>query len=412
MEQSLLTTSWPGSLQSLVRSRTLAATDRRNPHVHRIQRPPDRGDGLARPGHRPAGRFGGARHRCRPGHRSSRRRGLRRRRRSRRARGPLGRRTGRDGRAHRSRRRNGGMRPSPTSPTARVWPPRSPTFGGCSGRSTSSSTTPASSGRSGPLWELDARRVVDDDGGQRARHRAVLAARPAGDGARPVGVASSTSAAKPVPTAGRSHRAIRSRRPPSSSSPRTSPWRRAVTASACSACTPGLLPIGMSRPSPRTTTADPARGPHPGVGPQRACRGSGRGPGRAVDLIVRLAAGDGDSLSGRHLSVHDDLDAVLARLDEVRARDLYVMRADRLPAVASAADRTRQHHITRRPVHAPQHHPHHPIRRYTRLLPGPLGRGLADSSPEPDPARALGARPSVDRTNGHVDVAGHPGALS
>ena len=40
-------------------------------------------------------------------------------------------------------------------------------------------------------------------------------------------------------------------------------------------------------------------------------------------------------LSGRHLSVHDDLDAVLARLAEVRARDLYVMRPDRLPALAS-----------------------------------------------------------------------------
>jgi hypothetical protein len=49
---------------------------------------------------------------------------------------------------------------------------------------------------------------------------------------------------------------------------------------------------------------------------------------------VRLAAGDGDSLSGRHLSVDDDLDAVLARLAEVRARDLYVMRPDRLSDIA------------------------------------------------------------------------------
>jgi hypothetical protein len=29
--------------------------------------------------------------------------------------------------------------------------------------------------------------------------------------------------------------------------------------------------------------------------------------------------------------VHDDLDAVLARLPEVRDRDLYVMRPERLP---------------------------------------------------------------------------------
>jgi hypothetical protein len=35
--------------------------------------------------------------------------------------------------------------------------------------------------------------------------------------------------------------------------------------------------------------------------------------------------------SGRHLSVHADLDAGLARLPEVRDRDLYVMRPERLP---------------------------------------------------------------------------------
>ena len=32
----------------------------------------------------------------------------------------------------------------------------------------------------------------------------------------------------------------------------------------------------------------------------------------------------------RHLSVHDDPDAVLAHLPEVRDRDLYVMRPGRL----------------------------------------------------------------------------------
>ena len=45
---------------------------------------------------------------------------------------------------------------------------------------------------------------------------------------------------------------------------------------------------------------------------------------------MRLAVGDGDSLSGRHLSVHDDLDSVLARGNEVFARDLYVLRPSRL----------------------------------------------------------------------------------
>ena len=47
---------------------------------------------------------------------------------------------------------------------------------------------------------------------------------------------------------------------------------------------------------------------------------------------MRLAAGDADSLSGRHLSVHDDLDALLARVQEVRSRDLYVLRPEPLIA--------------------------------------------------------------------------------
>jgi hypothetical protein len=58
--------------------------------------------------------------------------------------------------------------------------------------------------------------------------------------------------------------------------------------------------------------------------------GGGAEPGQAVELRLRLAAGDGDALSGRHLSVHDDLDTVLDRLAEVRAGDLYVMRPERL----------------------------------------------------------------------------------
>jgi hypothetical protein len=45
---------------------------------------------------------------------------------------------------------------------------------------------------------------------------------------------------------------------------------------------------------------------------------------------MRLASGEGDRLSGRHLSVHDDLDNLLARIDEVRSHDLYVLRPERL----------------------------------------------------------------------------------
>ena len=54
------------------------------------------------------------------------------------------------------------------------------------------------------------------------------------------------------------------------------------------------------------------------------------------DLLIRIAAGDGDGLSGRHLSVHHDLDAVLARLAEVRDRDLYVLRPEPLSNLGAA----------------------------------------------------------------------------
>ena len=51
--------------------------------------------------------------------------------------------------------------------------------------------------------------------------------------------------------------------------------------------------------------------------------------------MVRLARGDGDALSGRHLSVHDDLDAMVERIDVVRDHDLYVLKPERLELAAA-----------------------------------------------------------------------------
>ena len=97
---------------------------------------------------------------------------------------------------------------------------------------------------------------------------------------------------------------------------------------------PGLLPIGMSvdvvgHEASTTYEADVQRWTR-----NELNQGRGAEPEQAVELIMRLAAGDADGLSGRHLSVHDDLDAILAHLSEVRDRDLYVMRPERLPASA------------------------------------------------------------------------------
>ena len=94
---------------------------------------------------------------------------------------------------------------------------------------------------------------------------------------------------------------------------------------------PGLLPIGMTA----TVASHDDDSPHFARIRQWALReieqGRGGDPDHAVQMMVRLAAGDADALSGRHLSVHDDLDAVLARAGEVEGRDLYVMRPERLP---------------------------------------------------------------------------------
>jgi NAD(P)-dependent dehydrogenase (short-subunit alcohol dehydrogenase family) len=60
------------------------------------------------------------------------------------------------------------------------------------------------------------------------------------------------------------------------------------------------------------------------------------GQGRVLDahdgarLVVRLAQGDADALSGRFFHALDDLDDVLRRRDEVEAQDLYVPRLKRL----------------------------------------------------------------------------------
>lgn len=48
--------------------------------------------------------------------------------------------------------------------------------------------------------------------------------------------------------------------------------------------------------------------------------GRGAEPALVARLVTRLAAGDADRLSGCHLSVHDDLDAILACGPDVRDR--------------------------------------------------------------------------------------------
>jgi NAD(P)-dependent dehydrogenase (short-subunit alcohol dehydrogenase family) len=95
---------------------------------------------------------------------------------------------------------------------------------------------------------------------------------------------------------------------------------------------PGLLPIGLSD----AALADDGHDDHSGLGRVHAwvrkelAEGRGTDPARAVELVVRLASGRYDQLSGRQLSVDDDLDDLVERIDEVRRRDLYVLGLQRL----------------------------------------------------------------------------------
>jgi NAD(P)-dependent dehydrogenase (short-subunit alcohol dehydrogenase family) len=90
---------------------------------------------------------------------------------------------------------------------------------------------------------------------------------------------------------------------------------------------PGLLPIGLTQPK---RNSEPAPGTPEGRiaawTRDRIASGHGADPDQAARLILRLARGCGDHLSGRHLTVTDDLDALLSRIDEIQREDLHTLR--------------------------------------------------------------------------------------
>ena len=100
---------------------------------------------------------------------------------------------------------------------------------------------------------------------------------------------------------------------------------------------PGLLPIGLGESLPDGPDESLA-GRIRNWALREFDAGRGASPAAAMRLLVRLARGDADALTGRHLSVHDDLDAMLAQIDVVRAR-----RPVRPPAGTAAA---RTHGLT------------------------------------------------------------------
>jgi NAD(P)-dependent dehydrogenase (short-subunit alcohol dehydrogenase family) len=96
---------------------------------------------------------------------------------------------------------------------------------------------------------------------------------------------------------------------------------------------PGILPIGLSEPALASTApADSLQGRMREWVRQELAAGRGAEPRQVVELLMRIANGDLDRLSGRHLSVHDDLDTLVSRTEDVLRDDLHVLRLRDLPA--------------------------------------------------------------------------------
>jgi NAD(P)-dependent dehydrogenase (short-subunit alcohol dehydrogenase family) len=96
---------------------------------------------------------------------------------------------------------------------------------------------------------------------------------------------------------------------------------------------PGILPIGLSEDALASLAPrDSSEGRMHSWIRAQLDGGHGATPAAAAELVMALATGRGDPLSGRHLSVHDDLDGVLSQFDQVARDDLYLLRRRRLPS--------------------------------------------------------------------------------
>jgi NAD(P)-dependent dehydrogenase (short-subunit alcohol dehydrogenase family) len=99
---------------------------------------------------------------------------------------------------------------------------------------------------------------------------------------------------------------------------------------------PGIVTIGLTEAA--VTTADPESPFGRAMAWIRQQIEAGRAvpPERSADLVLRLASGQADALSGRYLTVDDDLDSLIERAAEIQRDDLYTLRL-RGPALPRSA---------------------------------------------------------------------------
>jgi NAD(P)-dependent dehydrogenase (short-subunit alcohol dehydrogenase family) len=90
---------------------------------------------------------------------------------------------------------------------------------------------------------------------------------------------------------------------------------------------PGLLPIGLAEVALRSRAGQqtPEGRVHRWIRDQFTA-GRGADPEEATRLVLALASGTMDRLSGRHVSVTDNLDTVLSRMDQIERDDLHTLR--------------------------------------------------------------------------------------
>ena len=90
---------------------------------------------------------------------------------------------------------------------------------------------------------------------------------------------------------------------------------------------PGLVRAGLTELSLNGSAADGS--------PEASVRAWVRGqveqglavePERACDLVVRLASGEADGLSGRYITMDDDLDELVAQAETIRRTDSHLLR--------------------------------------------------------------------------------------
>lgn len=105
-------------------------------------------------------------------------------------------------------------------------------------------------------------------------------------------------------------------------------------------------------------------------------------PTGAVGLLLRLAAGDGDALSGRHLTVHDDLDALLAAtapMAQPRRTD-PISTPIRMPTVVPAPAAVPARSGRRRPNRAPAYYLGRPAALWQEVMSRAEARRLPAAS--------------------------------